>query len=278
VLSENLIHPIESPNFMQAWLACIEALLNEKTSTLFNLVVAIKDPVILTDADRAGCDAVDKFLRQRKSLPLITVANTIFPGGFYRDQGAEGVYEEFPKSYEITKEKWGTYAGRLFTKIQTKEGLASRIESVVRKLKKNTSDAGVRMKSSYEVDVLDTCTTEEISVYCAESDAHLGIGQPCLVHLSFKLHRDDTISLTAVYRAQYYVAKALGNFVGLAQLLAFVAAEAGLKPGFLVCHATMAELDLGNSRARWTKEEVRELVHECRSMTSFIPEPVGLPI
>jgi hypothetical protein len=268
VHNEKLLHPVERVHLVDAWLASVEELLDEKSSSLFNLVVAIQDPVTLTESDQMACHAVDKFLRERKSLPLITVANTIFPGGFYRDQGAEGVYEEFPKSYEITKEGWGTYAGRLFTKVQMKNELTSRIERVIRKLKSNTGASAVRMRASYEVDVLDTSTTEEISTYCAESDANLGIGQPCLVHLSFKLHRDNTVSLTAIYRAQYYVAKALGNFVGLAQLLAFVANETGLKPGFLICHATMAELDLKNNRARWTKDEIRALIDECRSLQS----------
>jgi hypothetical protein len=122
------------------------------------------------------------------------------------------------------------------------------------------------MKASYEADVLETYDTEEISTYCAETDAGLGIGQPCLVHLSFKLHPDDTVSLTAIYRSQYYVSKALGNFVGLAQLLAFVATEADLKPGFLVCHATMAEIDLGKKGGHWSRQDVQNLVAKCRAI------------
>jgi len=272
VSNNKLVHPVESVHLVDAWISSVEKLLEERSASLFNLVVGIQDPVTLTESDQMACFAVDKFLKAKKSLPLITVANTIFPGGFYRDQGAEGVYEEFPKSYEITKEGWGTYAGRLFTKVQMKDERTSRIERIIRKLKTNTSESAVRMRASYEGDLLDTSTTEEISIYCAESDANLGIGQPCLVHLSFKLHRDDTVSLTAMYRAQYYVAKALGNFVGLGQLLAFVANETGLKPGFLVCHATMAELDLKNNRARWTKDEIRTLLKECRSLQSSAQE------
>jgi thymidylate synthase len=55
----------------------------------------------------------------------------------------------------------------------------------------------------------------------------------------FKLHKDRTVSLTAIYRSQYYIAKALGNFIGLGQLLAFVAEEAGLTPGYLVCFGAL---------------------------------------
>ena len=129
--------------------------------------------------------------------------------------------------------------------------------------------------ASYEVDVLETIDSEEISTYCAETDAGLGIGQPCLVHLSFKLHPGGTVSLTAIYRSQYYVAKALGNFVGLAQLLAFVAAEANLKPSFLVCHATMAEIDLSNKRSRWKSDDVRDLIGKCRAVKATEAVPLA---
>ena len=261
-----LIHPIEAESAVDAWLDATDAILASNKSTMFNLVVGIHNPIALSDIDQLACHTVDVFLRAHSSLPLITVANTIFPGGFYRDGGAQAVFEEYPETYAVSKTNWGTYAGRLFTKVQMRSETTSRIERVIRKLRQNAK--GSRMKASYEADVLETFDTEEISTYCAETDAGLGIGQPCLVHLSFKLHPDDTVSLTAIYRSQYYVAKALGNFVGLAQLLAFVAAEADLKPGFLVCHATMAEIDLGKKGGRWSRQDVQNLVAKCRTIKS----------
>jgi hypothetical protein len=259
-----LIHSIEAESVLDAWLDATDAILASNSLTMFNLIVGIHNPIALSEVDQLACNTVDKFLREHASLPLITVANTIFPGGFYRDGGVDAVYEEYPDAYAATKTGWGTYAGRLFTKIPMRSELTSRIERVVRKLRQNAE--GSHMKASYEVDVLETINTEEISTYCAETDAGLGIGQPCLVHLSFKLHPDGTVSLTALYRSQYYVAKALGNFVGLAQLLAFVAAEANLKPSFLVCHATMAEIDLSNKSSRWKSDDVRKLVSSCRDI------------
>jgi hypothetical protein len=261
---EPLILPIERASSTEAWMACIEALLASRSLSRFNLVVGIRDPVALSPSDQEICTIVDTFLRSKSSLPLVTVANTIFPGGFYRDGGAEAVYKEFPKSYEITKEGWGTYAGRLFAeKVQMKSGQFSRIERLVGKLRTN-ANAAVKMRASYEADVSDTILDEEVSIYRPDTDASMGMGQPCLVHLSFKLRKGGIVSLTAVYRSQYYVAKALGNFIGLGQLLAFVAGEAGLTPGSLVCHATLADLDLKSDLPKWTKEEIRNLVDDCR--------------
>lgn len=268
-----LIHPIEAESIVDAWLDATDAILASGSSTMFNLVVGIHNPIALSDIDQMACHMIDEFLRAHASLPLITVANTIFPGGFYRDGGAKAVYEEYPDTYRASKSNWGTYAGRLFTKVQMRSETTSRIERVVRKLRQNAE--GSHMKASYEVDVLETIDSEEISTYCAETDAGLGIGQPCLVHLSFKLHPGGTVSLTAIYRSQYYVAKALGNFVGLAQLLAFVAAEADLKPSFLICHATMAEIDLGNKRSRWKSDDVRDLVGKCRAVKATEATPLA---
>lgn len=271
-----LIVSIERDTLVDAWLSCIEAFLRSEQTTRFNLVVGIRNAVLLNESEEKACRIVDRFLRSHHSLPLITVANTIFPGGFYRDAGIRGVYEDFPESYRATKEGWGTYAGRLFAdKVTMKGGSFSRIERLVGKLRRNAVTG--RMRASYEVDALDTVLDEDISTYCVESDAGMGIGQPCLVHLSFKLHADNSVSLTAVYRSQYYIAKALGNFVGLGQLLAFVAGEAGLTPSYLVCHATLAELDLGNARARWKKDEIRELVLACRlAIQALTAEPVSV--
>lgn len=268
-----LIHAIEAESVLDAWLDATDAILASNSSTIFNLVVGIHNPIALSGTEQLACHTVDEFLRAHASLPLITVANTIFPGGFYRDGGAQAVYEEYPETYAATKTNWGTYAGRLFTKVPMRSETTSRIERVIRKLRQNAE--GSHMKASYEVDVLETIDTEEISTYCPETDAGLGIGQPCLVHLSFKLHAERTVSLTAIYRSQYYVAKALGNFVGLAQLLAFVAAEADLKPSFLVCHATMAEIDLGNKRSRWKPDDVRDLIAKCRAIKAAESRPLA---
>jgi hypothetical protein len=266
VRREPLILSIEGDSSVEAWIACIESFLGADNVSRFNLVVGIRDPVALNPSDQRICMLVDRFLRSHSSLPLITVANTIFPGGFYRDGGAQAVYEEFPKIYDVAKEGWGTYAGRLFVdKVDMKAGYFTRIERLVDKLRTNAKAKG--MRASYEVDVLDTIEDEEISTYCASTDAGLGIGQPCLAHLSFKLHSDKTVSLTAVYRSQYYIAKALGNFIGLGQLLAFVAAEADLKPGYLVCHSTLAELDLNNTRSRWARGDIRKLIDQCNFET-----------
>jgi hypothetical protein len=262
-----LITNIEAETSAAAWIKCVQTFLESRTTSRFNLVVGIGNPVALSPSDEAVCRMVDSFLRSKTLQPLITVANTIFPGGFYRDGGAQAVYDEFPKSYEETKSGWGTYAGRIFAdKIPMTNGKCSRMERLVGKLRDRGRSP---MRASYEADVADTISDEDLSTYCPSTDAGLSIGQPCLVHLSFKLHKDRTVSLTAIYRSQYYIAKALGNFIGLGQLLAFVAEEAGLTPGYLVCHATLAVLDLKyEKKTKWTTGDLSELLEHCKLAAS----------
>ncbi|MCA8886083.1 MAG: hypothetical protein KDA35_05635, partial [Hyphomonadaceae bacterium] len=84
------------------------------------------------------------------------------------------------------------------------------------------------------------------------------IGGPCLSHLSFKLGPDRRLHLTALYRSHWYVQRALGNLFGLAHLLHFVADEAGLKLGSLICLSSMAQLD--TKPKAWGKGDVKTLL------------------
>ena len=82
------------------------------------------------------------------------------------------------------------------------------------------------------------------------------------MHLSFKLHTDDRLSLTALYRSHFYVQKALGNLLGLSQLMCFIAEQVGLTVGPLVCHSTLAQLEAGGNTG-WKLNEVIALLRDC---------------
>jgi thymidylate synthase len=68
--------------------------------------------------------------------------------------------------------------------------------------------------------------------------------------------------LTALYRSHYWVQRTLGNLFGLTHLQYFIAQEAGLKMGPLICHSTMAQLE--THAKRWNGRQVRDLVARCR--------------
>jgi thymidylate synthase len=66
------------------------------------------------------------------------------------------------------------------------------------------------------------------------------IGSPCLQYFEILWGGDDVLDLFAVYRNHDFLNKTLGNYIGLARLLAFVATESKKKPGRLICHSVHA--------------------------------------
>lgn len=71
---------------------------------------------------------------------------------------------------------------------------------------------------------------------------HHARGGPCLAHISLTMI-DERLHMTALYRRQSYVSRAYGNFLGLARLQHFLAAESAHQVGELMVVATHAEAD-----------------------------------
>jgi hypothetical protein len=119
-----------------------------------------------------------------------------------------------------------------------------------------------RIRSIYEI---GTFVAGDLPIYDPDSDRTLPMGQPCLSHLTFKIIGENLLSLTVLYRSHYYVERVLGNFIGLSQLLAFVAKETDLEVGPLVCHSSYAKLESGKG---WSSADVVRLLANCSDDTS----------
>jgi thymidylate synthase len=65
-------------------------------------------------------------------------------------------------------------------------------------------------------------------------------GGPCWHYGELIWHKGDVLDLVVVYRNHDFFNKALGNFIALGQLLAFIAKESGKTTGRLVCHSVHA--------------------------------------
>ena len=172
---------------------------------------------------------------------MATVAATIFPASDYRRNGVKGVFEDFPeKTYPKLTKNWGTYAGRLLRRGGKDGTTFNPLELTIKKLRAQKKRTGP-LRSIYEASLIDVMT--DLPIFDPGLDSKRNQGQPCLAHLSFKLREDNGLMLTAMYRNHYYVQRALGNLLGLSQLLFFVARESELTPKSLVCHSTFARLD-----------------------------------
>jgi hypothetical protein len=103
------------------------------------------------------------------------------------------------------------------------------------------------MTAAYEADLAhpDDANEDlaaEALVHAADRD-NLYRGFPCLSHCSFQLDRDGAVHATALYRSHFMFERAYGNYLGLGQLLGYIARQAGLRPGTLTVVAGHARLD-----------------------------------
>jgi hypothetical protein len=263
-----MIHPISARTSTDAWLQAVNLLATMQNRCAYNIILDIEDPIGLPFADKSIAGVLDRFLVSHDAQPIATVAGTIFPASHYRQRGAKGVLEDFPKRvYPKIKKSWGTYAGRMLMRTDRNGQETRPLEVIIGKLRQQTRPRGAGLRAIYEIGLIDVLA--DLPIYDPDLDARRTLNQPCLAHLSFKLREDHGLMLTALYRNHYYVERALGNLIGLSQLLFFVAKESGLKPRGLVCHSTFARLDFDGG---WTVGELKTLIEKCNALADATEE------
>jgi hypothetical protein len=256
-----MIHPIEAKTCVEAWLKAANLLARMPDRCAYNVILDIENPITMTDVDQSIVRTVDRFLMDHDADPVATVAATIFPASDYRRNGVKGVFEDFPeRTYPKLTTRWGTYAGRMLRHNGKNGKPFNPLEVTIEKLRSQTKGKSP-LRAIYEVSLTDILA--DVPIFDSALDSTLNRGQPCLAHLSFKLREDKGLMVTALYRSHFYVQRALGNLIGLSQLLYFVAREAGLAPRSLVCHSTFARLDAGE---RWSISAVKGFLQEVNHL------------
>jgi len=264
-----MIHPIEAKTCVKAWLKAANLLARMPERCAYNVILDIEDPVTLTPVEQRIIQKLDRFLAEHEADPVATIAATIFPASDYRRNGLRGVFEDFPeKIYPKLTKTWGTYAGRMLRRDGKNGKPVNQLELTLKKLRDQAKRKGP-LRAIYEVGTIDVLA--EVPIFDPALDAKRNQGQPCLAHLSFKLREDKGLMLTALYRNHYYVQRALGNLLGLSQLLYFMSHESGLKPKSLVCHSTFARLDTDKG---WSIGAVKKLLAECNQVSESRPEVI----
>jgi thymidylate synthase len=257
-----MIHTLSATTCTDAWLQAVNLLQDRNEQLAYNLILDIEQATTMAPHDRAVIAAVDNFLQGHDAQPIMTVAATIFPASYYRHRGRLGVFEDFPKVYPKIKEanSWGTYAGRMLIRVDKNGKTFNPLERIIDKLRQQTRRRNA-LRAVYDIGLLDIFA--DIPLYDPATDTRLTRNQPCLSHLSFKLRHDHSLMLTALYRSHHYIERALGNFIGLSQLLLFVATEAKLTPANLIIHSSYAKIDYDGG---WNRRAVRNLLGECNAV------------
>jgi hypothetical protein len=253
--------PISQTTCEQAWLAAAGHLAAASGHTEYNLIAEITKPTQHDAADRRVRRVVDDFLRAHQVNPITAVAGTIFPAAEYVNYGVRGVYERYPNEVYpaiLGPSEWGRYAHRLVRWPASSDTPINPLERVVEKIKTQLHN-GKRLRACYELSLTDSGI--DLPLYDPVTDKERTRGGPCLSHVSIKIGQSDTLYLTALYRSHSYVSRALGNFLGLADLQAFVCEQTGLTPGPLVCVSTYARLEEDG----WSTGAALELVRAAQA-------------
>ena len=254
------MHPCSDTTRAGAWLKAAQILRKQKTHA-YNLIVEVEQPALATPQSRAIESRVDAFLRAYDCQPIHTVAETIFPAAEYVSGGLPKVLQYpntvFPEIKSVSANSRGTYALRLTQRKCSDGTLMHPLDLLIDKLRRQLKRAGPQ-RAVYELDL--GLEPLELKFYDPEIDHANPRGGQCLSHVSLKLGPDRELYLTALYRYQYFLQKALGNLKGLARLQACIAREVGIPIGPLVCHATIAILE---QDAGWHGSAVSELIAAC---------------
>jgi hypothetical protein len=261
---------VQAERLSDAWIAAMELLLaGNGMAVNLNVVFDAK-----AREDTTVTAQIDSVLADHGCWSVSTVANTIFPKALYHphlgDDAAPRLYENYELSMRMHRRRprdKETYFNRLIAypiappeKDDPKfplnrDGSWNQLRFYVERLR--TQHLGSRRSSSYELGVSHPMDGE-LRLQAPFTDKRLG-SFPCLSHISLTLV-DGHVHMNATYRNQTFVTRAYGNYVGLADLLRFIATEGGVEPGEVQVVATHADADLLTLRAT----AVRELVSACR--------------
>jgi hypothetical protein len=241
----------------EAWLNAVQVVDAAPERRLFHLVTRINDPVTEEPRIRA---AADTLLRDLDLAPIDTVANTIFPAQLAVTSAGPGELAQryrrlYPTLRRLHKSnRKGTYFGRIVAHPAT-DGERDQLADLIERLNTELRTPGPK-SARYEMNIsgpgelappAEVCPAAELTdggpvhVYAAGKDTS-PMGFPCLSFCSFQLD-GDTLHMIAQYRYQYLIERGYGNYLGLGQLLGYVCAIVGLRPGQLMIIAGVAADD-----------------------------------
>lgn len=245
---------IQANDISSTWLAGAKYLIDCGGSA-YGLVVEIENPLQEDSRVRA---LLDDLLLAKGKQPIDTVASTIFPSGLdHPCQGRERLYHRYrhilPRLHKIERRnRRGLYFERLISWPLASDEEINQVEETIRKLQTERRRSNP-LRSIYEM-----------GVYVPGRD-HRPIGFPCLSSISMEL-QSDRLHLVALYRNQYFVERAYGNYVGLARLQGFICREVSCMPGHLMIVSGHVELNIA-------KGAVKQLIRQCESNRSRPDSP-----
>lgn len=218
----------------------------------------IEDPHRFEADDEAVVLAVDRFLRRHGAHPVSSVSNTIFPAALDRGDGVNSLRERYLENYARRMHRpgeWGRYFQRMVAWKGPEGQQIDQVGTTIEMLRKASAPGARFYQNTYEIAVFDPAR-----------DLKKRSNRQCLSFIELKPARDGQLHMMAVYRNHFYVERTLGNLIGLARLLTFIAGEADMTVGTLTIQSTHAELET----TRWTKSQVHQLIDDCAGIMQTV--------
>lgn len=236
---------IEADNLSLGWARIIERLTQRGVTKIVPLTLTItgfddRGVVAETPAIRS---AVDQFLEKQGKRNSENVAWTIFPQRYWElSQGdRESFFDLFIESFQRVQQfnPANNRRGSYFQRLVDLGGDGKGPNQLKWMLDDWHAHPKARRNSKFQATTFDP-TRDYSSTSLLEF--------PCLQQVSF-VHDDDKLYMNAFYATQQIARKAYGNYLGLARLGAFMAAEMGLRLDRMSIYVGMAQMDVGKTDA-----------------------------
>lgn len=235
-------HYAAAPNISAGWLAAVRMLDGVPSYKTIHLVLRIldptaEDPTIRTAAQQLIDDHNSKNKAKDEKPDIDTTRNTIFPASYARrTDGPAELTAYYRERYTKTgllgfpDNKHGTYFGRVVAYPRADgHPPADQLTDTVRKLNAELK-SGSNKSSRYEINIFNERKDTRSTSF------------PCLAHLSVHMH-ERKLHMQAIYRNEFLVGRAYGNYLGLGELQAYIAAQVGLPVGELLMTLGHVQLD-----------------------------------
>jgi len=210
---------------VDAWRAGVRAVIAH--GEVFNLFTTVEQPAAF---DPAWLQAHSPRRRGVGGDDLREVIKTIFPYDLaQRVAERASLYRDYLKRHDRAmrfvrnRGTWGTYFERLVRFPDHPD--TNQLETVIGKLGTWQKRSGTSLVFHLSTPARDTPRTR---------------GGPCWQFGEIVWHPGGRLDLVVVYRNHDFFNKALGNFIGLGQLLNFICVASGKTPGRLLCHSVHA--------------------------------------
>lgn len=218
-------------SFQIAWAKAIISL-SDHNWKAWNVLVQIDCPELY---DKASDELLKNFANNHKLIPPKHVAHTIFPQTFLKPGiSKDRLYEKYWKFFRLSRNMphsgWGTYFERMI-RYSTPDGEIDQLGSIINNINNRSRNYG----ASYT-----------IVIPYPHRDLNKLMGAPCLNYITIQVEnstnpiKEKLINLLAVYRNHDFTERAYGNYLGLCNLMKYIAQETDSLIGTLTCVSSHA--------------------------------------